>query len=574
VHVVLFFVLAPMPGHAGGGYTALLYYYRSFDNPEPIMPAEKWTGDSIQLAGKLQESLSQLHALGYLNARYRLYQVSDSICNIQFASGAQFTLAYLGQGNLPETMLNKVHYRQKFFREKAFSYRAISSLLKEIIDYSEQNGYPFASVRLDSVGITGSRLHCQIRYESGPLIVFDSVRVEGTDDLKEGFMMAQLGMYKSRPYDQQLVDQIPARISAMSYIRLNKPPSVVYKNGKATIIVDVRKRKVNEVDGIVGLLPNETADSKLLITGQATIDLHNLFASGKHLFVEWVRVQPETQSLELAYAHPKLLRSPIDLGASLFILKQDTSFINRNFTFELDFVPGINKRLGVATDFRSSRIISTATYLDNAALPSFADFNMTYYGLQYEVNTLDDPLFPRLGSRIALSAMAGQKRILKNAAFDDALYTGLDLNSGQYKMESEIDLYRSLGKNLVFKARLSAGLLAGDNLFVNDLFRLGGLMSIRGFNNNFFFASEYLIGSFEVRAVFSDNTYFMVLFDQAYINNRIPEVVREFPTGIGTGFSLVTNSGIFNFVFALGRYSLQPFDFSLSKIHFGYIGRF
>lgn len=98
---------------------------------------------------------------------------------------------------------------------------------------------------------------------------------------------------------------------------------------------------------------------------------------------------------------------------------------------------------------------------------------------------------------------------------------------------------------------------------------------MRGFVENQFYTSTFGIANLELRAMFSQETYFLVFFDQSALIDELQlsqEV--EFPFGTGAGFSFSTSAGIFNFVFALGKSSSQPFSMEYSKIHFGYISRF
>lgn len=116
--------------------------------------------------------------------------------------------------------------------------------------------------------------------------------------------------------------------------------------------------------------------------------------------------------------------------------------------------------------------------------------------------------------------------------------------------------------------------MANKNLFLNDLFRLGGLNSIRGFNENFFFAKRYVYANFEPRFYFDNYSYFLLFFDVAGMQgNTIREAV-DYPISFGAGLSLETGEGAFNFIYALGKSSTQQLGFNFSKIHFGYTGRF
>jgi len=124
--------------------------------------------------------------------------------------------------------------------------------------------------------------------------------------------------------------------------------------------------------------------------------------------------------------------------------------------------------------------------------------------------------------------------------------------------------------------RISGGdIVNKNNLFYNDLYRLGGLKTIRGFNENFFYASSYVLGNFEYR-LFTDPTSYLFLFvDQAWMRNVLsPTIPYDTPTGFGLGASFTTPAGIFNFAYGLGNSRGQPVNVNQSKISFGVVSRF
>ena len=53
------------------------------------------------------------------------------------------------------------------------------------------------------------------------------------------------------------------------------------------------------LNGIIGLLPNEGIDRKVLITGELKMALFNPFGSGKRIKAHWKKMQPFSQQLEL-----------------------------------------------------------------------------------------------------------------------------------------------------------------------------------------------------------------------------------------------------------------------------------
>ncbi len=538
-----------------------------------VFPSENIEVKSPLIKNILTDRLNNLYEQGYLSAWYD-YEINEKQSKATFYTGSKFKLASLSKGNLDESLLNKVGYTERFYKNKSFSYKEISGLMKKIITWAENNGYPFASVQMDSIDINAGQISGIIRFDSGPQIVFDSIAITGMKDLKYKFLMSYLGIYRERPYRQELIEEIPQRIKTLEFLELVQQPDVFFIDGKAIIYLEVKKRKVNQVDGFIGFLPNETSNEKLLITGQVKLDLHNLLSSGKRLFVEWQRINVQSQLLDFRYTHPKLLRSPLDISGQFYLMKQDTTFINRDFLLRLSFVPGIRNKLAFSTDFRSSRLISTGIYEHENELPPYADFNLSYYGLEYTYSTFDDLFSPTRGLSLNIRAFAGKKTTIKNASLDDALYQGVDLQTAQYKLETDLDQYIGIWRNLLLHLRLRGGYLEGSTLFLNDLFRLGGLRTLRGFTENFFYASEYALANIELRTVFANNTYFLIFYDQGYIHNNLENYKADYPLGVGAGFSLVTNAGIFNFIFALGKSNNQDFGLNYSKIHFGYMSQF
>ena len=109
---------------------------------------------------------------------------------------------------------------------------------------------------------------------------------------------------------------------------------------------------------------------------------------------------------------------------------------------------------------------------------------------------------------------------------------------------------------------------------LNDLFRLGGLRSIRGFNENYFYTNRYMYLNVEPRFYFGTYSYFLLFTDVGRVENKVGNTPGEWPFSFGGGLNLETSGGIFKFVYALGQAGNQPLGFNYSRIHFGFTGRF
>ena len=123
--------------------------------------------------------------------------------------------------------------------------------------------------------------------------------------------------------------------------------------------------------------------------------------------------------------------------------------------------------------------------------------------------------------------------------------------------------------------RVNAGAISGDNLFDNELYRIGGRTSLRGFNEQAFSASLFSVFSAEYRFLFDQNSAFFGFVDYGYYESEITvKFTKDTPLGFGLGVNFNTNSGIFSLIYGLGRQQGNPILVKNGKIHFGYINLF
>jgi hemolysin activation/secretion protein len=67
--------------------------------------------------------------------------------------------------------------------------------------------------------------------------------------------------------------------------------------------------------------------------------------------------------------------------------------------------------------------------------------------------------------------------------------------------------------------KVSRGFIQNENLLLNDLFRFGGLKTIRGFNENFFYPISFGYLSLEQRLFFGENLFLMAFVEAGILEN-------------------------------------------------------
>ena len=573
--ISILFFLHNLAGIAQSTYDVSLHFYKDSTSSEELLQDAFFKVDSAKLQSVVSQQLSKLCELGHLAVQSNIVYHADKKADVYFYANEIYKMAYLSQGNVSDEIMNKIGHDPKTFSGRPFSYLRLSRLLNSIMDYAENNGYPFASIKLDSIVISSGNIGAWLNYQRGPMIIFDSLTILGNTKVKASYLMTHLGIYKGKPYQEKLIAEIPKRIKLLAFVSQAQEPEIIISNGKCTINLNLDQQKVSMFDGILGVLPNQKGGDGVLITGQLKLDLRNVFSSGKRMALEWQSFDVGSQFLDMLYFHPNIFRTPLNIQGDFYLLKQDTTFINRELALELSLLSKNSNKIGFRTELISSRLISTYGFEDILELPDNTDYNLNYYGLNYQLKRFNDINFPAQGWGANLAGSIGQKKITKNPALNQDIYTGIQLKTIQLRLEGEIEKFWTLYKNIVLRTKFSGGYLNGENLFQSDVFRVGGLRSLRGFTENQFFTPTYGVTNIEVRTMFSEGTYFLFFYDQGVLSdfNDVSGQI-QYPFGTGVGFSFSTTSGIFNFALAMGKSVNQPFGFNYSKIHFGFISRF
>ena len=184
-----------------------IQFFEDSAHSKRLFPELQLKMDSAQLTTVINQQLFNLYELGYLATRYQVSYVTDDQVSIRFVTNQLIKVGRLKQGNVSDEILTKTGFDTRNFENKPFSHRRIVGLLNIILDYAENHGYPFASVKLDSIEFKDHFFNAWINFRSGPLIVFDSLIISGYDKLKSRYLMTHLGIYKGKPYEEKLIEE-------------------------------------------------------------------------------------------------------------------------------------------------------------------------------------------------------------------------------------------------------------------------------------------------------------------------------------------------------------------------------
>ena len=536
--------------------------------------------DSLTALRTARELVLALQAEAYLLASADSLEWGRDTVRVRLYAGQPFRWAYLHNGNLGDGLLTRAGYREKFFRRAPWRPAEWVSLQERILTEAENQGYPFATVGLDSLQFEANSIAGRVVLRRGPLVTFDSLQVIGTSRTKKRFLTKYLQLFPGAPYSQQRVLAAAALLRQLPYVRLRAEPEVRFARGRARVYLLLDERPANQFDAIVGLLPN-TVGSGVQLTGDVTVALRNLRGGGKQVGLQWRKVDAASQTLDVNYLHPNFFGTPLEVAATFNLYRQNDAFLTIHPRLQVTYPTARAGRLTFFAEQRSSRLLLDSLAYTKLTSLDYIDAETNSYGLAYARTYLDDLYFPHRGSFVSAQGGVGTKTVSRNAFIRPELYVGLPLRSTQYSFSGRAERYWALGRQGVLVARLRGEALFNQQqqYFLNDLFRLGGLNSLRGFTENQFYTNAYGVGTIEFRQFTGPEGYVFLFADQgvlrAYQTTDLSTAL-DAPTGLGAGLSFRTAAGLFQFVYSVGRspFYNQSFGLSNSKIHFGLTSRF
>jgi outer membrane translocation and assembly module TamA len=522
---------------------------------------------------------------GYLEASFdSIKQQHDSIfANLH--TGKRYEIKN------PSTELNKKKKRLLSIKSKQTTSTVYDAdITKEaLITNFENNGYPFAKVSSDSIQLNDSSLSFSYTIDKGKLITIDSFINHGSSKLTKGFIQNYVLIKSKQPYNELRIKEIDKLLQKLPYAIIRQPSNILFRDNKADIHLYLDKRKVNSFDFLIGFLPGSNR-GKILITGEVRVHLQNSFKRGEEIYLEWRKLQRQSQLLDVRFNYPYLLNAPIGVNFTFNLEKRDSSSLDLAWQLGIPYITSSNNYIkGFYKYFQTIVLAADTTFAKlNKKLPNNLDATYNQYGVQAYYEDLDYLFSPQKGYELKLTGSIGTKKIKPNNQittlqddFSDFNYESLYDSIKRKSIKGDIfwigNYYLPLGKKQrhILKFGLNGGSVFNQNLLRNELLRIGGSRLLRGFDEQSIFASTYNVTTLEYRMMIMRNSYFFVFMDAAYIRRKFNSTTfQDFPFGFGAGITFETKIGIFGLTYALGQQKDKSVDFRNSKLHFGYVATF
>ena len=506
--------------------------------------------DSIQNA---------LYRMGFIeNKVEKLIRINDSLFTALIHLKKKYNTIYIyyNKTEIDIPTLNNItnHITEDYF---TLAFNEIESALNHINSKIAKKGYPFSKLKLSNISVYDDE-----NLKANLIIVskeqkrsINNIVLKGYEKFPKSYLKHYLKIKQSQTFDLNDIKQKTERFNDLKFASQIKPPEVLFSKNSTTLYMYLEKSQSNTFDGFLGFGTNEDTN-KLEFDGYLNLNLTNNLNFGESFKLLYKSDENDQKTFRTDLELPYLFKSPIGLNLQLQIFKKDSSFTTVNQFAKLHYQINSKHKIysGVSTT-------ESNNLLDINTSSNIKDYKTNYYTVAYEYIKPQsyNLLFP-INSKIYLETSFGNRELLSNT---------------EKQSQLNLDIFKIINfnlKNSIYLKVKSASLIS-DTYIENELFRFGGINSIRGFEENSLLASLYGVLNTEYRYQLNRNIFIHTIIDGAYFENK-NTAQKEKLFGYGFGFGILTKSGLLKFNYANGKSENQKFKLSNSKIHISLIANF
>ncbi|MEO9146308.1 MAG: hypothetical protein ABI237_12210 [Ginsengibacter sp.] len=536
--------------------------------------------------------LTTLVAKGFPAASVDSAFYDSASARVAIYPGKKYKWAQINTDSVDQDVLDYTGWNEKQFENKEVVFSRFRLQQEKIIEYYENNGYPFAEVSLKNVAIKEDKITAQLQVEKGIFYHIDSIRVYGKVKIKNLFLQHYLGIMDGSVYNYQKLQQISKLMQELPFLQQQQSWDVTMLGTGATLNLYLEPKRSSEINVLIGFVPGNTITGKAQITAEVHLNLKNSLGDGEGILLNWQQLQPQSPQLNLGYTHPYIFNSNFGIDLSFDLTKRDSSYLQLNGIIGLQYLISSSQTFKIFYQNEQNYLLSggvdTNQIIYSKTLPSNIDVGSGNVGIGYHFVNTNYRLNPRKGNELDITATAGIKKTTKNndivnlkdpsnPGFDfNSLYDSIKLKTYRIKILASGAHYFPLGKAGTLRAAANIGLIESPQNFQNELFRIGGYRILRGFDEESIYANQYAVFTAEYRYLVGVNSYFFGFSDLGFTKTKYntTNYSNSFISG-GVGLAFETKFGLLNLSYALGKRNDVKFDIrNSSKIHFGYINYF
>lgn len=461
---------------------------------------------------------------------YANFKLNNSVKNIRFRHVDMKTIAK----NLGLSLQDSTSIEIPFNETTVFFHR--------LVKYYQNNAYPFVEVNILKVVKESGYLMVDLFILPNDKKRIDKIVLKGYTNFPRSFISQSYNINIGDPFSKNKISELSELIQTTKFVSEIKKPEVLFTTDSTALYLYLKREKSNFFDGLIGFSTSPETQ-KIQLYGNVDLRIQNSLNHGETLQLNWLSTQNQSQTLKLYLETPFLFNTPFTASYNFDIFKQDTTFVTTTHLLKSDYQITNNNNVGFLLEVKSSNTTTTQNIEDNSNFSSF------FYGVSYRYNKPNN--HPIFNNKIHLYSHVTQ---------------GERDNMKQLKIANFFQyLFRISNKqNILIKN--STELLISDNYLENELYRIGGSKSIRGFDENNFIADSFSYLNSEYNYLLSNSSYLSTLVDIGLLRNKLHDSLLT-TYSFGIGFTQQTKIGQLGIQYFIGNTDKNSFSFNNSKLH-------
>lgn len=521
--------------------------------------------DSLSMLRILEEIKVKAIKKGYLLASFDMITPTLQGWEALYLEGLPFSTLELTideevknhlrrNGRLTDRMLSSIPFRPS----------EIGKLMELVLKTYVNNGYPFARVNLSEFTFEGSASTAKLIVEKGLYLTISDIHLKGDSAVSSRYISSLIDLKIGDPFNEEKLELIGTKLKQVPFLKEIKPHELLFSETGVELFLYLQSSTVSSVNGAIGLQPDPISQ-RIALTGELNLKLLNLLKRGELIQLNWRSIQAQTQSLNAQLNYPFLFNSPFGIDGQFQLYKRDTTFLELKSTIGIQYSLKNGSFIKAFYQNYSSNLLAGAAL--NPTFTSLSSIKTNAYGLSLTRRQFDYLPNPSKGNALIVEMAIGNRQ----SKLSD---TSNIVRSTTYRGLVHLECFFPITRRNVLRLANRTEFYFAPQLVENELYRFGGQSSLRGFNEEEFFATSRSVLTLEYRFLVDRNSHAFAFFDQGWYEKKTLNYKNDTPFGFGAGFSFGTKFGIFSIAYALGKQQSNPILFSNGKVHFGYITYF
>ena len=435
--------------------------------------------------------------------------------------------------NAPALIIQKYNFKNNILQ---IPINLLEEILNEISSSQELKGNAFSKINLYNFEIKNKTLFADINFTPSKKRKIDKVIFKGYENFPQSFIKNHLNINTNSVFNKKKLQEISQLSQALDFASEIKPPETLFTQDSTFVYIYLKKIKGNTFNGLINFTSQE--NGKLKFNGHLDLKFKNILNKGENLNLLWNSFGDERQEFSIAAKTPYIFNSKISTEVAFSIYKQDSTFLNTTLNSNLNYK--IKNNANLYASFSSENSENILNDLTN----NISTYKNYFLGFGYEYKVAKNDVFKNNLYYLNINPSFGERRTT-NGAFK------------QIKITTTFSYLFTLKRKQSIYLKNKIGVLNSANYLNNELFRIGGNNSMRGFNEQSIFVKNYLLQNIEYRYLTSKNSYLYTITDLALISTPSS---KERLYSFGLGYLFNTNNSQINISSAIGTNSKNPIN--------------